>query len=697
MAHLARVEAAWPRPFTIRALDEDINVLVTPPKQVMEILQTHARRYYDRTLIKRLCKENDWDEQAVTGRYAEGIEWETIRRMMRDSSGTVNAREKCALLNVVCGGFWPEERRWRHGLRSSPTCEACGMEVATPKHRIHGCEAMQYDKVMWRLMGRTKRIAHETSDTDAGLEPLVSMGLPPVSHRWAPVELEYQEGHIGIGSIYNDDDEMFGDGSGYRQQQRTYRVATWAVVRPSYDGDARRQEKLRGVVPGWAPTVPRGELTAYIQFLKHAGPSEQFIGDCLHIIEGARHGIQGKLTGSSNANADLWREARRLQRDRGEIPVVHKTRAHRTWARAAADGDEPMRWWRGNAEADEYAKSLARRIAEADTRHDEAEKATLMHEEIIARVAMGAAWAYRHWPDAVRTPKKAGEDDGADGEDLQEEGHILYRGHADRLECRTCRKYAVTARGRRKLAKEKCAGDIKQLIHDSHTTRITAGTTWCTRCGAYTTRWPRRLAVECNGRPRTEAQRNILRRLSACLPPTTADYLADVAADNGGLREGMADHQAEKQWRQQAAAGDNCRRRDQIAAVNIGSRAATPPTGRYARLRGGALHPDTVSMVLPNGAAGSSDAAPAQPARRDVENGTVEEAAIGGKADICRPAAHDSWTRRTVTSTLACASLCGICRAPTRTACRGCDRALCIACARQRRPCQSRDAGGDIT
>ncbi len=47
MAHLMRVEASWPRPFTIRALDEDVDLLTTPPLQIMEVLRAHARRYYD--------------------------------------------------------------------------------------------------------------------------------------------------------------------------------------------------------------------------------------------------------------------------------------------------------------------------------------------------------------------------------------------------------------------------------------------------------------------------------------------------------------------------------------------------------------------------------------------------------------------------------------------------------------------------
>lgn len=263
-----------------------------------------------------------------------------------------------------------------------------------------------------------------------------------------------------------------------------------------------------------------------------------------------------------------------------------------------------------------------------------------------------------------------------------------------------CRTYAITARGMRCLAKGKCAGDISSLIHGTHTTRVTAGTTWCTKCGAYTTRWPRRLGAECSGRPQSEAQRNILRRLSANLPPTTAGYLGDVAADNGGLRDGKADHKAELLWRQLAAGSGNDQARtksDTVRAATGGGQLAAPPTGRYARLRGGALHADTVHAMTDDKDRTIAGVTSLRHERRSDHGTAVSEVMRVEKANICQPSADDSWTRRVTTSTVACASICGSCRTPTRTECRGCGKALCITCARQRRPCSSTFTIGDAT
>jgi hypothetical protein len=288
---------------------------------------------------------------------------------------------------------------------------------------------------------------------------------------------------------------------------------------------------------------------------------------------------------------------------------------------------------------------------------------------------MGAAWAFRHWPDAVKQPRgQAGCEDAGD-DVLHEDKHILYRGPGQRLECRVCRKYAITAKGMRNMTRERCMGDIKALVHTSHQIRVTAGATWCTRCGAYTTRWPRRLAAACSGRPQTEAQRNVLRRLVMNLPPTTASYLGDVAAENGGLRDGSADHQAEIRWRHEQQARD-------------GGGKATPPTGRYARLRGGALHRDTVQEEPAAAGHHIRHTSAVHEAKYSTSGSGQNSAHVDRACDPCAPRASDSWTRRVVASRHACARLCGACQAPTRTSCRGCGNALCTTCARSRAPCQ---------
>ncbi len=492
---------------------------------------------------------------------------------------------------------------------------------------------------------------------------------------------------------------------------------------------------MRGNVAGWYPTVPRGELTALIMYLQHAGPDEAYIGDCAYVIDGARGGVPRKLTSSTSPNADLWREVKRRMEDREQMSVICKTRAHRSQREAQEDTTEPIRWWHGNRAADWQAKELARKIAEVDTRMYEAEAARTCHQNAIARVALGAAWAYRHWP--AKGDPGEGKRGSIPADDAEDEGdrHVLYRDDGGRLERRVCRKYANAKRAMARMFVEKCSGDIMRQIHPSHNVRSTAGIVWCTCCGAYTTRQPRLLAKECNRRPTTIAQKNVLRRLTANLPPTTAAYLGNVAVANGGVAGANNGHADEVLWRR-SAAGDVGPGNGGDARPPGTSRLACAPTGRYARLPGGRLHRDpdgddrprgddalhddmrgdfmTVEFTMaattpenaqarwqPRGAEAQAAGASAigtctgaaalrhPPLPSACGNDTLQDAQRTSREDICTPTANSAWTRRLHTRYTVCAKACGICSTPTRTLCRGCERPLCMRCARGRDSCSA--------
>ncbi len=628
-----------------------------------------------------------------------------IRKQLLEANGALGPHEKRALLTAACGGFWPEERRWRNGIRESAACEACGHEKADNIHRIHTCAAVLYSRMQWCAGGRTARIDLDSSMED-GLELLVCMGLPPVTLKWTPVDLQYYEGSMLMGSGGHDYDEIFGDGSGYFQDQKRIRIATWAINRRTLgqgeDNGAGKYEGLRGVVQGWFSTVPRGELQSLIEYLRHAGMEEAFISDCRYVVEGVRHGVTNRLTDASNINADLWREVRRLIKDRGAIPIVHKTKAHRSRTAAAQDADDPLRWWHGNAAADEAAKSLARSIAQTDMRVKTTDDAHHRYRSLMVRVALGTAWAYRNWPETQRIARTKADDDDADYSITPEERHVLNRSDDGRVECTICRKYALAERSIKKLRRERCPGSALEGIHNTHLTRCSAGIVWCTRCGAFMTRWPRRLLKPCGGRPATDAQRNVLRRLNENKLPTTAKYLNEVAVMHGGLGNGAPDYSTEVQWRRQPAArheepatGDEAGPIDghdangqQRAAVSM-VLSATLPTGRYARLVGGALHRRADARdesTSSDGAPGQAGAAPRVPPAR---NAIQSQPRTGtASANACQPSDGTSWTRRLDTARAKCAMLCGVCQSPTRTSCRGCHSPLCIDCARKRAYCK---------
>jgi hypothetical protein len=188
---------AWDKPFVLKLLDAEVNVLTTPPKQVLCILRAHARRHLDRQLLGRLCKEYDWDEVAVMRRYEHGIDWKLLRSFLNDAALTT-PHERKALAIVAAGGFWPEARRHAKGLRCSPLCSACGVEEATDGHRIHDCLAMSFDQYTAEAHGHLPKAPAELRE--AAWAPLAIMGLPPKPTKWTPAEIDFEEGHVSMDS-----------------------------------------------------------------------------------------------------------------------------------------------------------------------------------------------------------------------------------------------------------------------------------------------------------------------------------------------------------------------------------------------------------------------------------------------------------------------------------------------------------------
>ncbi len=313
----------------------------------------------------------------------------------------------------------------------------------------------------------------------------------------------------------------------------------------------------------------------------------------------------------------------------------------------------------------------------------------------VARTAMGAAWAYRHWPENCG-PKAAQENRQRTGNDTPPEGkHLLYRGEGNRLECRACRKYAISTRGMANMLAERCKGSTLNQVHHSHNIRMSAGVTWCTRCGAFATRMPRLLAKECNQRPCTEPQKKVLRRLMMNMPPTTAPYLTSVAVDSGGVSGADNSHADEVAWRRGApvahlsASTAGCSTTTSATIATTSTMAmARVPTGRYARLPGGHLHHAAAQAT---GESVSGDATCVSEHRRPLHPpaGGAEDhgAQINRRENICEPAADAAWSRRLHARHTVCAKACGICGTPTRTLCRGCTRPLCMNCARKRTAC----------
>ncbi len=631
--------------------------------------------------------------------YVHGIDWWLLRRMLAGKVGDLTPPERRILAVVASGGFWPEDRRYQCGYRDSSLCEACMLEVGTDVHRIHDCGAVSNDLIFAVAAGHLPRLPRDARKP--ALAPLLEMGLPPRPEPWQPIDGSYEDGHLTTDA----DQWVCGDGSGYHQQVLEARVATWAVVKKGRDANGKptAAETFRGTVDGWYPTVPRGELSALNAHLRHAGPGSTYVGDCRHVLEGAEKGVPRPLTSSANINADLWRITRQLLDDHGGGVKVRKTKAHRSRTAALADADDALIHWEGNQLADEAAKSLAKAAAESLSTADAISRARSFSAQVIKRVAFGAEWAFRHWPAVDGRATRSRETDAGD-DDAEDEGHIIKKRIDGTYECTACRKTARTAAGARRLMKEACGGDSYCKIDESHTLEHTRGITWCTRCGAYTTRWPRRLLKECDGRPRTAAQRTVLKRLRAGMAPLDSPHFSTAAKENidGAERIASASAAVTGRYRRRPAerAEHDAMWRcvpcvDPLLGADLrlaSSPGREPKETPPARVNTCTTSSQSVPVHTESGAhsAGDETKVGCQVPRRRIRGKSTPPPAT--PRPCARPLAPPSWTRWVNAEPHATPAVCdavGQCGRLTKSKCAVCGRPRCVPCIRTGRQCNT--------
>ncbi len=356
MNHLRDIGVGWPAPFRIVVDGHTIQILDVPPSHVYEVLRDAARRLLDSRLLERMARERAWDAAAVLRAYPDGIDWEFIRAQLRAPSLTPTRRR--ALQLVTAAAVWSDERRWLAGYADTPSCTTCFDKVGDDEHFYAGeSEAVQIALWWEELAGRPQLLPDEFGDP--ALAPLTQLCWPPRNGRWAPIEKREPEGCLSMSS----DVRSYGDGSGYRQRLRQGRVATWAVARINADGSI--SEALRGVVDGYYSTVPRGEIRALIEHLRHAGPNAVYVGDCQYVLDVARAGVPPQHLSARSPDPDLWAIVRRLLHDHGATMPLVKVKAHAS-LEVALDAGTSAQDRRGNSAADGLCRNLEKDIIAND-------------------------------------------------------------------------------------------------------------------------------------------------------------------------------------------------------------------------------------------------------------------------------------------------------------------------------------------
>ncbi len=532
----------------------------------------------------------------------------------------------------------------------------------------------------------------------------------------------------------------FGDGSATSQQDRDRRRATAALWQPTADNQRGDTEGhyTRRAVTGWFPTSARGELLAAIDFLDRAPISSTFIGDCKYILDILNSNVPYKYRSSYSVDADLWRIAKRAMDAKCGRFTFIKTKAHRSRQAAEDEGPESLKEWEGNKMADELARGLCQTIQrQVDT---SGENYREQYGNLLQRMAVGAGWSLRHWPEvaAIKKPRGTRGVSEAQASNGTVGPHPVRPRHEGGLECTRCRLRAATLASIKSLRIKPCLGPTMDQCHKSHQMRWSSGVAWCCVCGKYTSRIPNTLREACPRRPQSEAARNILARLRRGLPPTTAAYLKRVREEADAQAEleaiacipRAADHgvdhshsrEANPEVRHIAADADIAHvpsaADSHVAIHSINDSyinhadASAPAAAAEAQIGGDINGGSSSSARAPAPSATSTGAPRTEPTSRltslDLKEGlrprprrrivgkqrppgeTTSSSAPTSSALVCRqPNRIAAWSRRIGFAKLPYPSSCSACPCSTRTTCSSCHLPLCLLCAKARRPCQS--------
>ena len=221
----------------------------------------------------------------------------------------------------VAGGFWTQDRLFRHGAAPNPMCALCKHEEGTPSHRLYRCLYHAAERQDWcgaeRKLLAQGRVEHGdnhpmTYITCKGLFPDPAYdpkyGFPP-PHQHDRVVWFREPPNGGFEGL------VCTDGSGKHAHHPLLALAGWAAVMIDDRGGALGA--AYGPVRFPWTCSGAGELWAAIIALRHKGPSNIVI--VTDYLELKKAWDRGDDSGAHVRNhiGELWREFWRLVHDVG--------------------------------------------------------------------------------------------------------------------------------------------------------------------------------------------------------------------------------------------------------------------------------------------------------------------------------------------------------------------------------------------
>eukprot|EP00959_Pyramimonas_sp_CCMP1952_P289207 6048623-Pyramimonas_sp.AAC.1 len=213
----------------------------------------------------------------------------------------IGDQSRAALRSTIIGGQWSQARLNQYGYASDGVCQYCLDCPGTLHHRLWCCPMLQQEReeaVDSEVIQAARAAPQSDLMFTRALMPrdaLPRISAPSMGDIWSFA-------HGGDTAALTGD--IYTDGSGlapicWPEANR----AGWGIA--VMTGQTMRGIAY-GLLPGHHQSVPRAELYAVTQALRHGTAPMHIRTDCLGIVEGLQHGREWCIH-SSRPNNDIWK------------------------------------------------------------------------------------------------------------------------------------------------------------------------------------------------------------------------------------------------------------------------------------------------------------------------------------------------------------------------------------------------------
>ncbi len=522
----ARVGWSYGSPFTVTT-DEgaDIDLTATAPSLVKSQLEAAVKRSMEREVGRSWAKRAD---EYQGRRVCLDLAVKALR-----GAGAGGKLERGAFRSALCGAAMTMSRAFSLGYEVDNLCPLCGEQGDTVRHRTYFCrcteEAVQAAVPKWFIEEAVRASPMDRFWT-TGAFPHPAEVAPPLASDMNIVvehgerdddgECAGDEGAVD-GAVTDIGGRVYLDGSCQPSAIDGMSRAGACVVQVNAEG--AMVKKLTCAVPRHLPQTSQvAEHLAAVLAIRCLAREAEMFGDCLGVVK-ALNDAGAPASFAKKRYGGLLLDTARDPARRALCRSLRWVKSHR--CESATDSVEERIHIKGNNLAD---KGAAEAVAQHPALGTELRTAVDFWEKRASLVIKAVGAAMAAFPPAPGDMKKRSRENGSSSRDQDAE-------HADRQHtwvfdegawrCERCWSWRTRKQGSRGRSSAICEGasrcaDLGRFVKNGHKMAWADGPlpfAFCTRCGAWASRRPRKLLKSC-GEP-TANGRLALNRIARGLHP----------------------------------------------------------------------------------------------------------------------------------------------------------------------------------